>query len=329
MLARVTPARRYLPLPLQHDSFAPADLRAHSTSIERSRRADIEHPFHGVSAHGVDLHDLVVRAAALTRRHGMPTFAFSHVTAAQLRGLPLPRHIRRDDLQITVAHPARASRLFGVDAHAFRHPPQAVAHALFVAPSSRELHLLPVLRDDWLIASLGTELECDDLVAIADALRRRAASEGRTLELTRALAPGRRGAQRVRRAVALSREGVRSRPETLLRLLVARAGFPDPVVGHTIAAAGWKATPDLAWPSYSVLLEYEGDQHRTDARQFRHDIRRFERYVDRGWSALRVTRSDLFEDTAELIDRVENRLRRAGWAPPRSWRSRPVHPFRP
>lgn len=343
----MAPSRRELPQHLQHESFAPHDLRTLGVSIERLRRADIEHPFHGVSAHRVDLSDLVQRAVALTRRRDMPPFAFSHLTAAHLLGLPLPLHAARVDLQITVAHPARAPRLARVDAHAFRHPPKAVRYARVVAASSGEVHMLPVLRDDWLIASLATQLTLDDLVAVVDAVQYRASSQhgasdefwaaqqpssagtARNLDLAGALTPGRRGSTLARRALALSNAGARSRPETLLRLLIQRAGFPEPVVGHAIFGTSWKATPDLAWPAYAVLLEYEGDHHRTNARQFRHDIRRFERYLDRGWSASRVTRQDLFEHTAELVTRVENRLRRAGWAPARSWRSRPVPPFRP
>jgi len=343
----MTPALRDLPLRLQHDSFAPYDLRNLGLSTERLRRGDIAHPFHGVSAHRVDLGDIVQRAAALTRRHDMPPFVFSHLTAARLLGLPLPRDSRHDNLQITVAHPARAPRLAGVEAHAFRHPARAVRHSRFVSASSGEVLLLPVFRDDWLIASLATQLECDDLVAVIDSVQYRAtrqftslgelsppgmpilANDSGCLDLAGPLTKGRRGSHQARRALALSRVGARSRPETFLRLLIQRAGFPEPALGHSISGAGWNAIPDLAWPAYSVLLEYEGDHHRTNARQFSHDIRRFERYADCGWSAMRVTRRDLFEHTFELISRVENRLRKTGWAPARSWHSRPVAPFRP
>lgn len=389
MLARMTPRRRDLPLPLQNASFAPEDLRARGRSAERARRADIEHPFHGVSSHGIDLSDLVERARALTERRDMPPFAFSHLTGAMLLGLPLPSFVergapQRNTLQITVAHPARAPRLAGVDAHAFRHPLRAVRYVGLIAADSGELHTLPLLRDDWLTVSLATQLGLDDLVAIFDALSYRASANhdssarwasagngaaaagaaeseaaiaaGRMLaadprsaddgvgqvdaasrpanpfdrlDFTEAFTPGRRGASRARQALALSRAGVRSRPETLLRLLITRAGLPEPEVGHTIAEAGWAATPDLAWPAYSVLLEYEGDHHRTSARQFRHDIRRFERYADFGWSALRVTKHDLFIETSEVVARAVTRLRRSGWTPPRAWRPRPVPPFRP
>jgi len=41
-----------------------------------------------------------------------------------------------------------------------------------------------------------------------------------------------------------------------------------------------------------IALEYEGDHHRTDRRQFRRDIRRFEALADMGWLTIRVTAED-------------------------------------
>ncbi len=114
-----------------------------------------------------------------------------------------------------------------------------------------------------------------------------------------------------------------------MRLTISRAGLPTPTVGHTIEAQGWTATPDLAWPDFRVLVEYEGDHHRTDSRQFAHDLRRFERYRDSGWDAVRATKLDLFEHPNEFTHRVESRLRERGWRPRRGWRRRPVRPLLP
>ena len=56
-----------------------------------------------------------------------------------------------------------------------------------------------------------------------------------------------------------------------------------------------------------VLLEYEGDQHRTDKRRFRSDIRKYEAQQDLGWRVVRVTEDDLREPAA-LIARVRRLL---------------------
>lgn len=56
------------------------------------------------------------------------------------------------------------------------------------------------------------------------------------------------------------------------------------------------------------MIEYEGDDHRTDQEVFRRDIRRRERFEDAGWSVLRVTIEDLFLHRAELLARIRHRL---------------------
>jgi len=43
---------------------------------------------------------------------------------------------------------------------------------------------------------------------------------------------------------------------------------------------------DLAYPRFRVGIEYEGDHHR-DPRQFRSDVRRYERLSDIGWLTVR------------------------------------------
>lgn len=145
------------------------------------------------------------------------------------------------------------------------------------------------------------------------------------------LAHGRPGFARLTRAAPLRRTGVRSRAETLLRLMIASAGLPEPVGAHPVQSTQrspetWTAEADLAWPQFGVLIEYEGDEHRTSRRRFTTDVRRFERYADEGWSAVRATRADVFDDPRELMGRLERRLRVGGWRPHSRWRQRPVRP---
>jgi hypothetical protein len=259
----------------------------------------------------------------------MPAFGFSHTTAARLLKVPTPRWLDEDNLHVTVRHPDRAPRLAGVRGHAYRLDPFAIAAEPFVLSATGELRMVPVLTDAWLFATLSAVLGVDDLTAVADALRTRAGERKRTIDLSRALSEGRPGSERAHRALALSVVGAKSRPETLMRLMIRRARLPLPIVGHEITGDGWSATPDLAWPEFRVLVEYEGDHHRTSAQQFGHDLRRFDRFGDAGWSAIRATRDDVFDDTSELIGRVARRLRYAGWRPPRGWCAREVPAARP
>lgn len=320
---------RPLPLVLQGDAHPRARLPELGVSVERARRRDVDRPFHGVVSHGLDLSDLVMRAVALNVRRGMPEFGFSHVTGARLLGIPTPRWLDDGKLHVTVRHPDRAPRLTGVRGHAYRLDPFAIAHRSFVQAATGELRTLPVLDDSWQFATLGAVLGVDDLTAVADVLRTRAAEQGRAIDLSSRLSSGRPGSDRARRALAMSVVGARSRPETLLRLMLRRTGLPWATVGHEITGDGWSAVPDLAWPEFRVLVEYEGDHHRTNVRQFGHDLQRFDRFGDAEWSTIRATRRDVFDDTSELVGRVARRLRRAGWKPPRGWRPRFVPAARP
>ena len=48
----------------------------------------------------------------------------------------------------------------------------------------------------------------------------------------------------------------------------------------------------MGWEDILVAVEYEGDHHRTDRRQFNKDIRRMEILTDLGWIVVRVTSED-------------------------------------
>lgn len=80
--------------------------------------------------------------------------------------------------------------------------------------------------------------------------------------------------------------------------------------------------PDLLWEQYGVLVEYEGDGHRTSKRQFRHDLSRFDAFLDVGLSPIRATADDVYDDARRLLAVIERRLRERGWRPHARWRLR-------
>lgn len=299
----------------------------------RTRRRDVDHPFHGVATHRVDLTDIVQRAHALGLLFAEGC-ALSHSSAALVRGFPLPRALRlAPELHVSVPRPHRAPRGAGVRGHSIELDHGAVERLLVVSPSTRERLPVSLVDEPLTLLTCATQLALPDLVALADAMLRRSSAEGRPDPLFAALqvGAGRPGFVRLSRAASMRRAGARSRAETLLRLMITTAGLPEPVVAHPVQSTGrsprsWTAEADLAWPQYGVLVEYEGDQHRTSRRQFTHDLRRFERYADEGWRAVRATRDDLFEDPRELVDRLERRLREGGWRPHSRWRRREVRP---
>lgn len=318
-----------LPLALQSSSFRVTRDGASGVAHDRFRRGDIEHPFHGVAAHAVELTDLGQLCFAYS--HVMSArAAFSHTTSALLRNLPLPLGVPSRDIEVTLLGDGRAPRGRGVRGHRW-HLPESCAETMLVTSSSTgELLPLRVLTPEATIVTLARRLELPDLVAVVDAARTLAPLDHRAQvpSVLQKLARGKPGSSRLRRALALSRQGSRSRPETLLRLMLTRAGLPEPEIAWSAPVGGGAHEADLAWPTFGVVLEYEGDVHRIDRRQFRSDIRRFDAYLDAGLSPIRATGDDVFLDPEPLLSMVERRLRSRGWVPLTSWRRRAIGPSR-
>ncbi|OBF05873.1 hypothetical protein A5730_15430 [Mycobacterium sp. ACS4054] len=131
-------------------------------------------------------------------------------------------------------------------------------------------------------------------VAAIDALARATNLKIADVELLAERYRGHRNIRRARRALTLVDAGSESPRETWLRLLLIEAGFPRPQTQIPVFGAYGEliAVLDLGWEDAKIALEYEGDHHRTDRRQFRRDIARFEALPELGWTAIRVTAED-------------------------------------
>ena len=119
---------------------------------------------------------------------------------------------------------------------------------------------------------------------------------------------GRRGIRRARVALSLVDPGAESPRETWLRLLLIDAGYPHPSTQIPVYGDYGElvAVLDMGWENVKLAVEYDGDHHRSDRRQFNKDIRRAESLAEMGWTLVRVTA----EDTAGgVIARVS-----AAWA---------------
>jgi very-short-patch-repair endonuclease len=60
-----------------------------------------------------------------------------------------------------------------------------------------------------------------------------------------------------------------------------------------------------------VIVEYDGDQHRTSTLQYDRDITRFDRATDAGFRVIRVRARGLFGDRAATLDRIREALTRS------------------
>jgi len=221
---------------------------------------------------------------------------FSHTTAAALYDLPLPA---RESAIVHVAAPRhrRAPRAEGV-----------VGHRVTVAEQDlRTVRGLRVPVPHEVLCQVASLLDHDALVRLGDALVRRKQPLSTMDQLYAAVsaAEGRPGVRTLRLALESVRARTDSPMETTLRLAIVRGGLPEPFVNHRIGLGGNRvAHLDLAYPDRRIAIEYDGDHHRTDDRQFHIDGDRLWRIEAAGWRVIRVNRSHMSDGAHEAVRRV-------------------------
>lgn len=263
-------------------------------------------PFFGVHVHR-DLPDtLATRCAALALM--LPGEAtFSHQTAALLCGLPLP-DVMADGGRLHVTVPAGTAVPHGRGV--VGHEALDLGLTCVVGPWR-----LPAVHPWRTWCDLAPRLRDDDAIVLGDAVVGRRGRQH--LEQVIAGRAGERGVVRMRRLFGLVRERVDSPMETRTRLLVVRAGLPEPECGLDVYSGdgyGWLARPDLRWPEFKVAVEYDGDLHRTK-KKWRNDIARREGLEEDGWRVIVVTADDIFLRPEETVRRIRNALIERGWRP--------------
>lgn len=172
---------------------------------------------------------------------------------------------------------------------------------------------LPVVSPEDVWCDLASELGLDDLIVLGDQVVNR--WTGVPEEQLRAAAERRGsapGAPRMREALPELRTGSRSAMETRARLVFLRAGLPEPELNATVLSeqGEWLGECDFVWRRHRLIAEYEGDHHRTEAKQWHHDVGRQELFQDDGWRFVRVTKRDVFwaNHRHDLVQRLANRL---------------------
>lgn len=167
---------------------------------------------------------------------------------------------------------------------------------------------LPVTSVERTAFDLGRILPRDEAIMRLDALMwSRSFDIDKVVRLAR-LHPRATGRKRLRGVLALVDGGAASPRETWLRLVVIDAGFPAPTTQIPVidrrGLIGWV---DMGYEDLRIALEYDGDQHRRDRKQYVRDQRRLRRLEAAGWIVIRV----IAEDTAaDVIRRLEQALRR-------------------
>lgn len=330
--------------------FSVRDAQRAGVSARRLRHSRLLAPFRGArmlaipianrpdgdeSARAREARELTAEVLRLASAYAciMPDGAFfSHVTAAVIWGLPVPirllrtavRHVHRDGsgvsprgIDVAVLGHRRASKARGVRGHQLSGAQTSVRTANGVRVSSP--------ASTW--AMLADELTTDELIEMGDAIvyipRHRGMRRGTeddalaTLEQLHAAAsaPRRRHREKLLGARELIRVGAASPFETRIRVACVRAGLPEPELDYDVIAAD--GTPigftEIAFPDQRLLVEGEGDHHRTDRKQWYRDVEKHTACEDAGWRVLRLVSTHAYPSTRPAVQRISTALRQAGW----------------
>lgn len=286
---------RPLPIPLRGGPFTTAEAAAAGVGRGVLAGPVVRRLFPGVYvARGTGItDDLVVRAAL---RVLPPDTLATSVTALRRYGVavgsPAP-------LRFVTAHPHHVRR------------PQFVVTRVGTLPCRRGVLVSPGPA----FFAAAPHLNLLELVTAGDWLVRLRLATPTDL-VAEATATGGRGAVRARRAARLVRERVDSPPETALRLCLVLAGLPEPecnvVLGDATHLIG---RVDLYLAAYAIILEYEGDQHRTDTGQWNLDITRQEEFASAGYCLIRVT-AERMRHPRQVVMGVYRALQAAGYSGP-------------
>ena len=311
-----------LPAALTEGAFTLAMARAAGESCGSLRRRGLASITHGVrSAEELAAHQ---RLAALLLVLP-PAVAFSHVTAADLHGLPLTKrqqttegvHLMRPSASAQTRRPGLIGHrglewrkvveregLPVVDAadtwcdfgELIRRDRLTIDDLVVVGDAAANVILRPertaydfsdVRPEWWESTSLDDRLarRCDALRTVREVLNSRLSNRVRP-----------RGKASLMQALALIRSGVRSPMETRARLMFVHDGLPEPHVNLDIYSdeGQWLAEGDLVWPGAKVVGEYQGVHH-ADRAQASKDAQKRSLLRDHGWRTREIWAEDLFE----------------------------------
>ena len=274
-----------------HRPFTRARARAAGISDQRLQGREFRRLITGVYVSSRVPDRPWLRTAAALLVHP-PDAVASHHSAARLLGAPVPGDHRE---HVTCPEAAHRRRRHGVRCHV-------------AALSEQEVRVVQGLRitaPARLFTDLATVLPLVDAVVLGDWLVRHRMT---TCEQLVAAASGRSEPEL---AASYVRDRVDSPMETRLRLLLVLAGIPEPQVNVDVhdARGRFVARVDLVWPGVRLAVEYDGQQHLTDARQWERDVERVGDLEDETWRVVRVTSRGIYRTPEDTVTRVWKALR--------------------
>ena len=121
---------------------------------------------------------------------------------------------------------------------------------------------------------------------------------------------------RLRMALGKVRVGSSSPLETDLRLDAAAGGLPEPELDVEIRGPDGRllGISEFAYPEFRLIIEVEGDHHRSSSRQWNRDIDKYRAYSTAGWETVRLTSKHIRGTHPTAVGIIHEALRRRGWA---------------
>jgi very-short-patch-repair endonuclease len=237
---------------------------------------DQVHPgVYRMAGHPVTDHALLVAAVAATAG------AASHLSAGALHGL-VEEHPSRPEVTVPASrgHHRVGIRLHRTDDLA----PRDVGHIAGVRCTNATRTII----------DLGARLSVDQLFVLTErAIHRRLVHPDRMVRRFLQLArPGRDGIATMRSVLVRldpTLAAAESDLESLLLLVLARAGLPAPVRQHPVTVAGHRYRLDAAYPDARLAIECDGFTSHGTRAAFESDRERQNHLVNAGWRVLRFT----------------------------------------
>lgn len=308
MFATLGGMSRPQPLPdhLADRPFTVSEAGSASLTRGRLRSADLASPFQGVrvprallAKAGPDEQFLLLCGAYQKR---MPrNWFFSGPTAARIMGVPLPA--RLEELRV---HVTALGEFAPRGKHVIGHTTQSAETSWFERKRVRIAHEV--------FCELASVLALDELIAAGDRMLSEKPfllATRRHLEAAVAAHGSRRGARKLREALPQLRENVWSPRESWVRLVIVRAGMPEPASNQRIYGLDGKlvAVGDLVYEKLKIVIEYEGERWHKDPWSII-DIDRYNKLVLLGWAVIRVRKHHTAADVERMVGEA---LALRGW----------------
>ncbi|QAY61016.1 hypothetical protein ET475_14140 [Microbacterium protaetiae] len=318
---------RTAPLPAQliGRPFSVAEARAEGVSRSRLRASDLviptrgartTHPHRSVvpeketpSQRMIRLRDEMIARAREVAPVLTPEQFFSHDVGVGIIGGPLPYTTAdKRAVDVSARRPAGQPRRAGMIGHRL----QQRESSFRIAEGLRTENPARLWRQ------VGARWDLDDLIALGDHLilprNRLVTLEDLWAEVRVAGdVPG----GKLMRALREIRVGSETPEETKLRLVLVRAGLPEPELNWVLTDENGEfvARLDLAYPEYRVCPESDGRVHAFDEEQFARDADRWDAIRGQGWNHVRILSHHLRPNPSVAVRKVAEALIAAGWRP--------------